>query len=1066
MLFTLPLLLALVLPALVYPARVAAQESGISGTMETLPAGSLVIAMDNTNQRNGSGVFNLKAYGLIENILWAGIPVKWAIRSGKTVGGTDFTAQVRPAYPTASATVSTLNFGGGPFIVHRDFAAAVAQTINNFNAANSASRVQVYELTQAVTVDVRYTLTHKPKVAVFDDGGSAAIHTAYLAAAGFTLNTHYLTIPAASLANTNANACFTFGSEPHWAGSATLSVTNEAVQSIRQFVGSGGNFLAQCEGILTYENNAAQGRFHTTQGVVDGSGTGTITYPSGDLAYSQFEGTVVDQGGSVDEYAPSALSAFRSGVQVHLQHGGTLAGSNLSQAVKATAARLATGGDGGWIFYLGGHSYSTTASQASINGVRMYLNAVFVPTGRPTGCNLSLAQSLYTVSGTIYEDVNGDASLADGIRRPNVGVRLYADVNNNGVVDTGDTYLAATATDTSGNYSFQVSTEASGSNFLVAVDSKSVTASANFNSGSTQGNVWAEQTYGDDPATASLDLAPRFGGRQADTSDNFNPTSTLVANNAYEHLARVNLAAGNVTNANFGFSFNVVANTRDNGDDDATAARTIQGSLRQFIQNANALSGANAMRFVPAVATNGSGASGAWWQVALTSTLPFIADASTTIDGTAYSNANGTSVRDTNAAISESTTGAELVIDAAAGAALETRAANTIFNLLGVTGANGSGSAGAGLYFNSASVAGSIVRNSAIFGNDTAGVTLRNGATGVQITTNIIRNNLVGIEFDGASGNTVGFNAITANQGDGILVSAGNANTITQNSTYANSDLGIDLGGNGVTVNDAGDADAGANDLQNFPVLDTATVVGNTLTVTGWARPGAIIEFFIAAPDPSGFGEGQTYLATFIEGSPADTDATASSYASPLRGANVGTDTTNRFSFTLSTAAAVPGAPVTATATIAGNTSEFSNSLVIANAPPAVSLVKSVMPDGNQAPGTDLTYTITFANTGGQSAANFRIIDPDPASALRLDANTDFKLGSVANAPGTTGITAAVEYSNDNGATWNYTPASGTGGAPTGYDRTVTHLRWTFGGNLPQTAPDNTGSVSFTVRIR
>jgi hypothetical protein len=43
---------------------------------------------------------------------------------------------------------------------------------------------------------------------------------------------------------------------------------------------------------------------------------------------------------------------------------------------------------------------------------------------------------------------------------------------------------------------------------------------------------------------------------------------------------------------------------------------------------------------------------------------------------------------------------------------------------------------------------------------------------------------------------------------------------------------------------------------------------------------------------------------------------------------------------------------------------------------------------------------------------------------------------------------------------------SGSGGAPASYDRNVTHIRWSFTGNLSQTAPNNTGNVGFTVRIR
>jgi uncharacterized repeat protein (TIGR01451 family) len=137
-----------------------------------------------------------------------------------------------------------------------------------------------------------------------------------------------------------------------------------------------------------------------------------------------------------------------------------------------------------------------------------------------------------------------------------------------------------------------------------------------------------------------------------------------------------------------------------------------------------------------------------------------------------------------------------------------------------------------------------------------------------------------------------------------------------------------------------------------------------------------------------------------------------------------------------------------------------------AAAPPSVGLVKSVTPSGTQVPGTDLTYTIAFSNTGGYPASAFVLTDPDPATVLKINDYMDFKVGSVVNSLGTTGLTVAVAYSNNNGATWTYTPASGAGGAPAGYDRNVTHIRWSFVGSLSQTSPNNSGSISFTTRIR
>jgi len=128
---------------------------------------------------------------------------------------------------------------------------------------------------------------------------------------------------------------------------------------------------------------------------------------------------------------------------------------------------------------------------------------------------------------------------------------------------------------------------------------------------------------------------------------------------------------------------------------------------------------------------------------------------------------------------------------------------------------------------------------------------------------------------------------------------------------------------------------------------------------------------------------------------------------------------------------------------------------------PNITLQKSVSPSGaaQLIPGVDLTYTIGFSNGGTAPGSILVITDPVPP-------NTDFKVGSVTSSLGTTGLTVVVAYSNNGGSTYVYTPVSGGGGAPAGYDRLVTNIRWSFTGNLSQTSPNNAGSVSFIARIR
>jgi uncharacterized repeat protein (TIGR01451 family) len=117
-------------------------------------------------------------------------------------------------------------------------------------------------------------------------------------------------------------------------------------------------------------------------------------------------------------------------------------------------------------------------------------------------------------------------------------------------------------------------------------------------------------------------------------------------------------------------------------------------------------------------------------------------------------------------------------------------------------------------------------------------------------------------------------------------------------------------------------------------------------------------------------------------------------------------------------------------------------------------------------PGTDINYTVAFSNLGGAALQSIVLFDPNSSTTLKINDNADFKVGSVVNTLGSTGLTVAVAYSNNNGASFTYTPASAAGGAPASYDRTVTHIRWTFTGSLSQTSPNNSGSVAFAVRIR
>jgi GH35 family endo-1,4-beta-xylanase len=159
-----------------------------------------------------------------------------------------------------------------------------------------------------------------------------------------------------------------------------------------------------------------------------------------------------------------------------------------------------------------------------------------------------------------------------------------------------------------------------------------------------------------------------------------------------------------------------------------------------------------------------------------------------------------------------------------------------------------------------------------------------------------------------------------------------------------------------------------------------------------------VIEFFIASVDPTGFGEGATYSFSATEGSGSDADATSSTYGpAAVNGVLQGTDTTNRFSFTLATPSGVSaGVSLTATATLAGSTSEFSAALVVAAAPHyTMAVTSSVVSDpvncttpgssasctplGSQKriPASVVEYTVSVSNNGGLGDPNAVLIYND-----------------------------------------------------------------------------------------
>jgi hypothetical protein len=219
-------------------------------------------------------------------------------------------------------------------------------------------------------------------------------------------------------------------------------------------------------------------------------------------------------------------------------------------------------------------------------------------------------------------------------------------------------------------------------------------------------------------------------------------------------------------------------------------------------------------------------------------------------------------------------------------------------NLIGtdVTGTKPLGNGDSGLYISSLWISAS---SNVISGNRGDGVTIAPGAPGTMAgriySSAQLTRNLIGVGLSdrrstapppalGNAGNGVAIhdsrgdvhdNTIAFNAGAGVLATGptaeANLGRYSGNLIYTNGGLGIDLTASGsapdgVTPNDRGDADTGPSGLQNFPTVTFATsgVNGSKIGFSFDSLPDQtyMLHFFAnTSPDPSGHGEGQTFLA-------------------------------------------------------------------------------------------------------------------------------------------------------------------------------------------------------------
>lgn len=215
-----------------------------------------------------------------------------------------------------------------------------------------------------------------------------------------------------------------------------------------------------------------------------------------------------------------------------------------------------------------------------------------------------------------------------------------------------------------------------------------------------------------------------------------------------------------------------------------------------------------------------------------------------------------------------------------------------------------------------------------------------NGFEGVNIddtgtSNNIVQGNFVGTNAAGAgaipnsdcgiyldpaqTSNTIGGaaastgNLIAYNVSAGVCI-FGAGDAILSNTILANLGLGIDLGVNGVNINNGAKNSGLPNNDMDYPVFTSAVLSGSTLTVSGYVGSApsqslfanARVEIFISDNDSSGYGEGRSYLGFLMA------------------------DANGDFSGSLTVSGLSVGDRITGTATDPGNnTSEFGPNVTV-----------------------------------------------------------------------------------------------------------------------------------------
>jgi hypothetical protein len=383
----------------------------------TFDSGSLIIPMDTDYQDYGM----FEAYGLVYQLLSAGVPVHWSILEGKGIADPDFTASA--VDHQSGAAVTDHGYRGGPFIIAASDAAQALGLVDDWQSDHATT---VHEATASFDAPVARLLECAPRIAVLVDAHED-IAFDYLNAAGipdfsgqdwplavdplgqYPGYPDILSLDEAAgpdLVDPEDGALFDGNGDPvycqvitmHWSvwdpGGEDAARNDGVVAELREFLSRPTHLFAECQSVVAIENSS-NGHLLTPGGLVAGTRPSAVERFHSDYAFAQADGPFASAGGSEPSFGLGPGGQYYDAGVVMISGAQSPAGTRdvWMTGYLDGLCPMSYGEDcedpPGKISYLGGHAYGTTlpiSANPGCQGTRLFLNSLFEAPCTPSSC--------------------------------------------------------------------------------------------------------------------------------------------------------------------------------------------------------------------------------------------------------------------------------------------------------------------------------------------------------------------------------------------------------------------------------------------------------------------------------------------------------------------------------------------------------------------------------------------------------------------------------------------------------------------------------------------------------